>query len=88
MINYFLFIYSFKSYEKVIDVMQGRKFVINKYYKDIAFFEFDELCNRPIGNADFIAISRNCSIIFLKNVPNFSIKNRNLLRRFINMVNV
>jgi predicted ATPase len=67
--------------------MQGRKFVCSKYYKGIGFFEFVELCDRPIGNADFIAIAQNCSTIFLKNVPTFSINNRNVLRRFINLVN-
>ena len=67
--------------------MQGRKFICNKYYKGIGFFEFEELCDRPIGNADFIAIAQNCSTIFLKDVPNFSINNRNVMRRFINLVN-
>jgi cell division protein ZapE len=66
--------------------MQGRKITCNKYYKGVGMFEFEELCDRPVGNADYIAISQNCTTILLKNIPNFSVNNRNVMRRFINLV--
>ena len=78
----------FFSYEKTIDVMQGRKFISTKYYKGVGMFEFEELCDRPLGSADYIAIAQNCSTILLKNVPNFTVNNRNLMRRFINLVSI
>lgn len=49
-------------------------------------FEFEELCDRPVGNADYIAIAQNCAAILLKNIPNFTVNNRNVMRRFINLV--
>lgn len=66
--------------------MQGRTFVCHKYYKGTAMFEFEELCDRPVGSADYIAIAQNCPTIMIKNVPYFSINNRNVMRRFITMV--
>ena len=75
-----------KSSEKVIDVMQGRQFTCSRFYGGVGMFEFEELCDRPVGSADYIAIAQNCPTILLKNIPNFSINNRNLIRRFINLV--
>lgn len=66
--------------------MQGRKFICSKYYKGVGMFEFEELCDRPVGNADYIAVAQNCAAILLKNIPNFTVNNRNVMRRFINLV--
>lgn len=66
--------------------MQGRKFVCQSYYKGVAMFEFDELCDRAIGSADYIAIAQHCPTVLIKNIPYFSINNRNVMRRFINLV--
>ncbi len=66
--------------------MQGRKFICTKYFGGVGMFEFEELCDRPVGNADYIAISQNCPTIFLKNIPNFTVNNRNVMRRYINLV--
>jgi predicted ATPase len=68
--------------------MQGRRFVCNKFYKGIGFFEFEELCDRPIGSADYIAIAQNCSTVMLTNVPYFTLDNRNVMRRFITLVKI
>jgi len=66
--------------------MQGRKFICSKYYKGVGMFEFEELCDRPLGNADYIAIGQNCATILFKNIPNFTVNNRNVMRRFISLV--
>jgi len=66
--------------------MQGRKFICSKYYKGVGMFEFEEICDKPVGNADYIAIAQNCATILLKNIPQFTINNRNIMRRFINLV--
>ncbi len=71
---------------RVIDVMQGRKFNCDKYYKGIGMYSFESLCDRPVGSADYIAIAQNCPTVFIKNIPRFSINNRNLMRRFITLI--
>jgi len=70
----------------VIDVMQGRKFTCERFYKGVGIFEFEELCDRPVGSADYIAIAQHCPTVLIKNIPNFSIGNRNLIRRFITLI--
>jgi len=66
--------------------MQGRTLTCNKYSKSVGAFHFDELCNRPVGPADFLALSQNCPTILLHDIEQLSIKNRNVMRRFINLV--
>ena len=66
--------------------MQGRKFICKNYSKGVGYFDFEELCDQPVGAADFIAIARICPTILIKNIPVFTIDNRNILRRFIVLV--
>jgi cell division protein ZapE len=66
--------------------MQGRKFVCKNFYKGVAYFDFDELCDQPVGAADYIAIARACPTVLIKNIPVFSIHNRSIMRRFILLV--
>jgi predicted ATPase len=82
-IGYFIIL---NSYEKVIDVMQGRKFICSKFYKGVGYFTFDELCDKPVGSADYIAIANSCPTMLIENIPYFTINNRNVMRRFINLV--
>ncbi len=67
--------------------MLGRKFICKNFSKGVAFFDFDELCDQPVGAADYIAIARACPTILIKDIPVFTINNRNILRRFILLVN-
>jgi predicted ATPase len=71
---------------KSIDVMQGRKFICECYYRGVGMFEFEELCDRPVGSADYIAIAQQTPTVLIKNIPYFSVSNRNVLRRFITLI--
>lgn len=68
--------------------MQGRNIICNKYYKGTGYFSFNELCDKPVGSADYIAIAQTCQTIMIEGVPYFSINNRNVMRRFITMVKI
>ena len=35
-----------------------------------ASFDFDELCNNPLGSEDYLAIAREFEIVFIRNIPN------------------
>jgi len=71
---------------KVFDVMQGRTITCEKYSKSVGCFTFKELCDRPVGPADYLALSQNCPTILLQDIEQLSILNRNVMRRFINLV--
>ena len=75
-----------QGHRKSIDVMQGRKFTCERYFKGVGLFDFEELCDRPVGSADYIAIAQQCPTVMIKNIPQFSIYNRNVMRRFITLI--
>lgn len=52
----------------------------------VARFTFTELCGTPSGAADYITIGNAFHTIFLEGVPEFHIKDINLIRRFILLV--
>jgi len=69
-----------------LKVMSGRKIQIKKAANGVAMFDFMELVDKAYGSMDFIAICRNFHTILLKNVPEISLNNKNLTRRFILLI--
>lgn len=65
-----------------ITVIPGRVIVLNGVGK-IGRFSFKELIESNMGAADFMAICKKFSVIFLEGVPKIDMSNRNVARRFI-----
>jgi cell division protein ZapE len=61
----------------------GRKIVVKNSYKNIALFDFKELCGADLGVADYQAIVQEFSLIFLLNVPILKPEDRNEAKRLI-----
>jgi len=51
-----------------------------------ALFTFQELCEQPLGAADYIALSQSLPTLFLADVPVMTLVDVNKLRRFITLV--
>jgi predicted ATPase len=68
--------------------MMGRTIEIQRASKHVACFTFDELCDRPLGSADYIAIADKYSNIILTNVPILYFDQREKIRRFITLLDV
>ena len=49
-------------------------------------FKFDELCSRNLGSADYLALSKSFSTIFIDDIPSFGFENRNEMKRFILLI--
>ena len=77
-----------KSIEVKKILVKGRNFIINNYYKGIAKFNFDELCNKNLGGEDYIKIASLCDFVVIENIPNFSDENANTQQRFITLIDV
>lgn len=71
-----------------IEVAMGRKLDMPKTGGCITFFTFDELCNRPLGAADYIALANAKHTLALSEVPVFTAANRASAYRFITMIDV
>ncbi|ONM11647.1 ATPase [Zea mays] len=59
-----------------IPVMFGRSIEIPQSCNGVARFDFEYLCGRPVGAADYIAIARNYHTIFISEIPAMSMKIR------------
>ncbi|XP_066365669.1 uncharacterized protein [Miscanthus floridulus] len=69
-----------------IPVMFGRSIEIPQSCNGVARFDFEYLCGRPVGAADYIAIARNYHTIFISEIPAMSMKIRDKARRFITLI--
>ncbi|CDW84177.1 lactation elevated protein 1 [Stylonychia lemnae] len=71
---------------KMIEVAQGRQMMIPKEAKRVAEVEFSELCDQPKGSTDFMALAQAFNTIIIRNVPQLSLERRDILRRFILLI--
>ena len=62
--------------------VQGRPLAVPRAAKGVAWFTFDELCARPLGPADYLALCREYHTIFVERIPRLGPDNRNEARRF------
>lgn len=53
-----------------------------------AMFEFDELCNRPLAAADYIALADRFHTVAVADVPIFAAANRAAAYRFVTLIDV
>eukprot|EP00794_Sanderia_malayensis_P000134 gene134-746_t len=52
----------------------------------VARFTFDELCNKPLGPADFLAVSREFDTIMVTDIPQLNLQRKMETRRFITLI--
>ncbi|KAL3694720.1 hypothetical protein R1sor_008371 [Riccia sorocarpa] len=69
-----------------LPVMFGRTLEVPESYQGVARFAFEELCNRPLGAADYVSLAQNYHTVFVTNIPVLSMKIRDQARRFITLV--
>jgi cell division protein ZapE len=62
--------------------VQGRELVVPKAAKGAARFTFEELCARPLGAADYLALARTYHTLFLDRIPLLTPAMSNDARRF------
>lgn len=69
-----------------IAVMFGRTLEVPQCCNGVARFTFEDLCGRPVGAADYIAIAKNFHTVFISDIPMMSMRIRDKARRFITLV--
>ncbi len=68
--------------------VQGRALAVPATAAGIARFDFDELCGRPLGAADYLEIARQFHTLTVVGIPRFDASRRDEARRFINLIDV
>src|SRR5882757_3373961 len=66
--------------------LKGRDLVVPRAAKNVAWFTFDELCGRPLGAVDYLAIAERFHTVILEGVPALGSQRRNEAVRFNTLV--
>ncbi|XP_069155451.1 uncharacterized protein [Solanum lycopersicum] len=69
-----------------IPVMFGRTLEVPESCNGVARFNFEYLCGRPLGAADYIAVAKNYHTVFISDIPIMSMRIRDKARRFITLI--
>ena len=60
----------------------GRKLVVPQAARGVARFSFDELCDRPLAAADYLAIAQEFHTVLIDHIPVMTDNMHNVARRF------
>ncbi|MEK9796813.1 MAG: cell division protein ZapE [Alphaproteobacteria bacterium] len=66
--------------------LQGRQLLAERTARGIARFTFDELCRKPRGAADYLAIASVFHTVMIDDIPRLEAKERDAAKRFVVLV--
>jgi cell division protein ZapE len=66
--------------------VKGRALHLDDYVSGVARASFAELCGRPLGAADYLALARAVRVLVLTGVPVLDARHGNEARRFITLI--
>lgn len=72
--------------EQSIISVQGRHTTVPRAAKGVAFMRFAELCERPLGAADYLALAAQFHTLILAGVPRMTREKRNEAKRFVTLI--
>ncbi|XWS73145.1 hypothetical protein CRYUN_Cryun02cG0100500 [Craigia yunnanensis] len=73
---------------QVVEVVMGRTLQVALGANGCACFSFEELCDKPLGAADYFGLFKNFHTLALEGVPKFGLHNRTAAYRFVTLVDV
>ncbi len=66
--------------------VNGREIVLPRFANGVGRATFWELCARPLGPADFLAIAAAVRVLILEDIPQLSSSNFNEAKRFVTLI--
>lgn len=69
----------------VVDV-KGRELRVEREAAGVARFTFEELCARPLGPADYLALASRFHTLLVDRVPRLQMDKRNEAKRFVTLI--
>ena len=66
--------------------VKGRDVEIPGFYNGVARAEFYDLCGKPLGPADYLALADAVRVLILEDVPRLSRSNFNEAKRFVTLI--
>ena len=66
--------------------VNGRTVTLPRFASGIGRATFWDLCAKPLGAADFLAIAEACRVLILEDIPQLSAANYNEAKRFVTLI--
>ncbi|MFN3281202.1 MAG: cell division protein ZapE, partial [Tabrizicola sp.] len=66
--------------------VNGRQIVLPRFASGIGRASFWDLCSKPLGPADYLAIARAVRVLILEDIPQLSSANYNEAKRFVTLI--
>ena len=66
--------------------VHGREVEIQHFWNGVARATFQDLCGRPLGAADYLALADAARVLLIDEIPQLSSENFNQARRFVTLV--
>jgi cell division protein ZapE len=66
----------------------GRRLAVPRAVNGAARFSFAELCERPLGASDYLALAEAFRVLVIDGIPRFDARNRDAARRFTTLIDV
>lgn len=67
-------------------MVKGRQLIAQRTARGAARFDFNDLCGKPLGAADYIALSRRYGALFIDHIPIMGPDMRNEAKRFVALI--
>ncbi|KMW58948.1 ATPase, AFG1 family [Candidatus Rhodobacter oscarellae] len=72
--------------DRLFLTVQGREVELARFMNGVARVPFWELCGRPLGAADYLAVADAVKVLILEDVPHLSQYNYNEAKRFVTLI--
>ncbi len=66
--------------------VKGRQVVIPAFHNGVARARFYDLCGKPLGPADYLALAEAARVLVLEDIPQLGRSNFNEARRFVTLI--
>ncbi|KAI5675681.1 hypothetical protein M9H77_06631 [Catharanthus roseus] len=86
--KFFQLVGEHKAVPQEVEVVMGRTLRVPMGANGCAYFAFEELCDRPLGAADYFGLFKKFHTLALEGVPIFGLHNRTAAYRFVTLVDV
>lgn len=73
---------------QTVEVIMGRQLQVPMGANGCAYFPIEDLCDRPLGAADYFGLFKKFHTLALDGIPKFGYRNRTVAYRFVTLVDV